>query len=919
MPLARGTRIGPYEIGDQIGAGGMGEVYRAVDSNLNRAVAIKVLPESLAHDAERLARFEREAKTLASLSHPNIAQVFGLEKTRLDGGRQTLSLVMELIDGPTLADRIAAGPLPLDEALAIATQIADALENAHEHAIIHRDLKPANVKARTDGVVKILDFGLAKALMPAAAGSESGSASLAHSPTVTSPATQAGVILGTAAYMSPEQAKGRVVDRRTDIWAFGCVLFEMLTGARAFDGSDVSEMMVSILRDEPDWPALPATTPPHVRSLLRRCLQKDARKRLPHIGVARLELAEPSTAMEPPAAIAEPPARVRRTTMIGVAAALIVLAIGTASVTMWPRRPAIPAAPLRLRAEVGTDRPVLLTSSVAMAPDGRTIAFAARFAGDDVATPNLYARSLDRLDAQMLPGTEGAQAPFFSPDGQWIGFFDEGVLKKISILGGGAITISEARSQRGGSWGDDNSIVFAATDGIMRVSAAGGSAAVIVKPEGPPPQWPQLLPGSRSVLYMTAINSDPEAGAIMAKTLPDGPPRTLLKGGRFPRYLPSGHLTFFRNRSLHAVPFDPVTLETRGEAVPVVEGIAQTTLVGTPIVSVSANGTMAYQPDADGVSRQTPVVWLTKTGTPGPLRTTPASWAFPRFSPDGRRLAMMIFDGRQTDIWVYDWQRDILTRVTSDPAGDAAPVWTPDGTGLVFGSSRNGTVANLYWQRADGTGPARRLTEAPIAQLPDAFDPGGRRLIFHEGDPATARQSLGVLHVEGDGAGGLKASAPPAVLIGGSFLKANARVSPDGRWLSYAAYDSGVFEIYVQPLDGTGGRVQVSSGGGGLAIWSRVKNELYYVGGTEGTMMAVPFSIEGNAFVPERPRPWSETRFSSLPPFSLYGPGVDLHPDGQRFAVTPVASANSDAATRAGQIVLVFNLFDELRRLAPLR
>ncbi|HSC27216.1 MAG TPA: protein kinase [Vicinamibacterales bacterium] len=461
MPLSSGSRIGPYEISSRIGAGGMGEVFRAVDVNLGRTAAIKVLPASLAGDPDRLARFEREAQTLASLNHPNIAQVFGFEK----GEGTFRALAMEFVEGPTLAERVASGPMALDEAMPIAAQIADALESAHDHGIIHRDLKPQNIKVRPDGTVKVLDFGLAKAVAPSY---DSSLGPMANSPTITTPAmTHAGVVLGTAAYMSPEQAKGRPVDRRADIWAFGCVLFEMLTGKRAFEGSDVSEVYVSILRDEPLWAALPANTPPAVRSLLRRCLRKEVRKRLPHVGIARLELAESPAESDETAG----PDR-RRWTWWAAAAAGLVVALALLAWPLWFQRPPAPASPVRLLVDLGTPQPAALYGA-AFSPDGKVLAFSGRPPADAFGSV-IYIRQLDRLDAQRLPGTEGGQSPFFSPDGRSVAFFADGALKKVATDGGQVTSICAAPTFRGGWWGDDDVIVFGSAEGLRRVAALRG-------------------------------------------------------------------------------------------------------------------------------------------------------------------------------------------------------------------------------------------------------------------------------------------------------------------------------------------------------------------------------------------------------------------------------------------------------------
>ena len=907
MPLIPGTSIGPYVIAEKIGAGGMGEVFRAQDVNLGRAAAIKVLPASLAGDPERLARFEREAQTLASLNHPNIAQVFGLEK----GSGEFRAIAMEFVDGPTLAERIA-GPMPLDDAIPIALQIAEALESAHDHGIVHRDLKPANIKVRPDGTVKVLDFGLAKALLAA---TDSGVGAISNSPTITSPAmTHAGVILGTAAYMSPEQAKGRVVDRRADIWAFGCVLFEMLSGKRAFAGGDVSELMVSILRDDPPWSALPASTPPHLKALLQRCLQKDVKRRLPHIGVARLELTEP------PPAIAGESRKDAGVFWRAAAVVAVLVAIGVPAWWFWPRPAPAPAAPLRLSIELGTVEPTALSvtgGGTALSPDGRVLAFVGRPPASTLRTA-IFLRFLDRLESELVPGSEGGQMPFFSPDGRWVAFFAGDTLKKVAVAGGAVVSICPAFAARGGWWGDDDVIVYAAGTGLSRVSASGGTPTPVpTAATSNVPSSPQVLPRGRGILYSFSPNSDPASGAVSVQDLTGGAPKEILQGGRFPRYVASGHLTFVRRGTLFAVPFDLDRLALDGEPVPIVERLFQSVINATPDVAISANGMLAYQSGAAAQTQRAPVMWLTQAGELTALRETPASFTNLRFSPDGKRLAMAISDGGQPDIWVYEWERDILTRITSDPAADVGPVWTPDGTGLVFGSARSSGVLNLFWQRADGTGTAVQLTTGDMPRIPNAFDPTGRTLVFHEGNPAANRQSIGVLPVEPDAGGGLKAGTP-AVLIGGPFLKSNARISPDGKWIAYTAFDTGTFEIYVQPFPGLGNRVQVSNGGGSVAVWSRTKSELYFLIGGQEQMFAMPYTVKDGTFVPEKPRPLPGPKFSPTAPIATYGPTFDLHPDGRRFAVA-AATPPPPTSAGTGQLVLMVNFFDELRRLAPVR
>jgi len=921
LTLISGHRIGPYEVTGSIGAGGMGEVYRARDTRLNRDVALKVLPEGVAGDPDRLARFRREAQVLASLNHPNIGAIHGLEEDPSARGSST-ALVLELVDGPSLSDRLTLGGLAIDEALGIAVQVANALEAAHERGIVHRDLKPANIKIRSDGTVKVLDFGLAKAF-EGDVSSLPGSATL--SPTLTSPAmTRVGMILGTAAYMAPEQARGKAVDKRADIWAFGVVLYELLSGRRLFAGDEVSDTLAFVLTKEPDWGALPPATPAALRRLLRRCLEKDRTRRLADIADARLDIEEALQDLSGGAPASVPAASERREprwrrvipwAVAGTAVAGLAVALG-----VWaPWRDTAAPAPVRVQAQLGAN--AMLSAAVpplAMSADGTTLAFVARPPSVFSTRTLLFVRRLDRLEAQPLAGTEGAFAPFFSPDGEWIAFFDEAGLKKIPVTGGTIVSICAAPSPRGGFWGADNTIVFASSEGLSRVPAAGGQVdrLSVVQKGGPVPSSPQILPGGRAVLYQEPVSSaDPANSAVVvARPLPTGDPKVVLRGGGVtPRYVETGHLTIVRSGTMFAVPFDAAALETRGSPVPVADNITANPNAGA-VAALSAKGLLVYQPRVNTTAAQGPIVWLDHSGATTPLRAAPAVWGTPRFSPDGKRLAMAIDDGRQTDIWVYEWERDILTRVTSDPASDVAPVWTPDGTRLVFASSRASSVSNLYWQRADGTGEAQRLTDTPIAQLPDAFHPDGRHLAFHQGDPSTRRQEIGLLTFEGDEAHGWRVAAT-TTLVSGPFLKANARFSPDGRWLSYSSFDSGRFEIYVQPFPGPGGRVQVSSDGGNLALWSTKKNELYFAGNQQQRMMVASYTIAGNAFTPAKAQPWTEARFSMAPPIAAYGPGFDLHPDGQRFAVAPAVSQNN-TGQQSSTLVLVFNLFEELRRQA---
>jgi len=890
----------------------MGEVYHARDTKLDRDVAIKVLPDAFAHDADRLARFAREAKTLASLNHPHIAAIHGLEESS-----GVTALIMEFVEGEDLARRIACGAIPLDEALPIARQMAEALECAHELGIVHRDLKPANVVVRGDGTVKVLDFGLAKALDPAGASASS----VSLSPTITSPAmTHAGVILGTAAYMAPEQARGKVVDKRADIWAFGVVLFEMLTGRRLFAGEEVSDTLALVLTREPDWSSLPAATPRPIVRLLRRCLVRDRAKRLADMSDARLDIDEALTA---PAgevtATAAPPSpmwlRMMPWTMAAAAAALAI-----AMLVLWAPWRIAPLAPsVQVRAELGAPgRLNNAAGGVALSPDGSTLAFVAT---TDRANPaTLHVRRLDQLNAVSLPGTDGAIAPFFSPDGQWIAFTANRILRKVPASGGPVVSLGEQTVPIGGWWDEGNTIVLGGMNrGLVRVPAAGGQpqALTTLTADDRGHVWPQVLPGGRGILYGRVTLGNQTAGSnTIAVRGPAGESHDLLQGAYYARYLPSGHLVFVRNGAVFAAPFDLGALALRGEPAPVLESVAAYPNTGGAMIAIAQNGTLAYVPSGGLQGNSASVMWLERTGATRPLRAAPAAWGAPRFSPDGRRLAMTISDGRQLDVWVYDWERDIPTRVTADSADDGNPIWTPDGTGLVFSSMRSG-VNNLYWQRADGTGPVQRLTESGVAQVPNSFHPNGKLLAFHAGNPATGEQSIMILPVERDEHGGLKGGAPP-IFVGPPFLKSNAAFSPDGAWVAYAANVTDRYEIYVQPFPGPGARVQVSSGGGNRAVWSPAGREIFFAGaGGQQHMMVAPYTIAGATFVPEKPRQWSESSFSPAPPFGFYGPGFDIHPDGKRFAVAPAApETTSDAPS---QLVMIFNFLDEVRRRVSVR
>jgi eukaryotic-like serine/threonine-protein kinase len=884
MSIASGTKLGPYEILSAIGAGGMGEVYRAHDPKLGRDVAIKVLPEAFARDAERMARFQREAKVLASLSHPNIATIYGLE----DSG-STRALVMELVEGPTLADRIKAGPIPVDEAVRIARQIADALEYAHERGIIHRDLKPANVKVTNDDAVKVLDFGLAKALE-----GDPSAIDISTSPTISRMATQAGVLLGTAAYMSPEQAKAKSVDRRADIWAFGCVLYEMLTGKQAFTGETVTDTLASIIKEEPDWKLLPATTPMRVRVLLQRCLQKDPKQRLRDIGDARISLDEVlSGAPEGTSSIGVPFAEAtrgswRRVVLFSSIASLVV---GTAvGLAVWNLKP-VPARPV-IRTVIllppGERLANLNQPELALSPDGSQLAYVATT--QDGGVPQIHLRAMDSGETRPISGTDGAEAPFFSPDGQWLGFFANGKLKKIPISGGVAQALADTTLSAGASWGSRGMIAFTPALGpIWEISDSGGTPQPWTHLENAENQhrWPQFLPGSKAVVF--------RAGSTVAVQLEGtSERRTLIQGqeGTMPRYVPSGYLVYVQAGTLMAVPFDPQRLEVKGAAVSVVQNVVQGTGPEAAQYSVSATGSLVY---VSGIAQvlENRLMWVSRSGTEQPLAAQAKGYGYPRLSRDGHRLAVTI--GNQ--VWLYDPARDTLTRFTFEGSTNLYPTWTPDGKRIAFMSDKGGPL-NLYWQMADGSGGLERLTTSQSIQVPLSWSPNGELLAFVEVSKGAA--DIWVLQL------GDRKTQP--------FLQTPAnetapQFSPDGHWVAYISDESGRKEVYVQPYPGPGGKWQISTDGGGEPVWNRSGRELFYRNGEK--MMAVDVTTQPS-FSAGKPKMLFEGRYRSSSTGTI--PNYDVSSDGQRFLMLKPTEQEQPAPT---QINVVLNWTEELKRLVP--
>jgi serine/threonine-protein kinase len=919
--LTTGQRLGAYAVVAPLGAGGMGEVWRATDTRLARDVALKLLPAAFASDPDRLARFEREAKLLAALSHTHIAGLYALEEATLDGSASPVRfLAMELAEGEDLAERLRRGAIPADEAIAIARQIAEALEAAHEKGIVHRDLKPANVKLSPEGHVKVLDFGLAKA-WGGDGDAAPESSDWSRSPTLARTGTAAGLILGTAAYMSPEQARGKPVDKRADVWSFGVLLFEMLTGKRLFDGETVSDVLAAVLTREPQWNELPAATPRSVRRLLRQCLERNPKNRLHDIADARLALDEAVGVVpeEQSAVGGAPPARPGLPW--AVAAALAVLLV----LDQWrPWRPVTEAAkPVRLSVELGADVSLATTgfgvgTAIVLSPDGTLIAFVAQRAAGG-RQQQLYVRRLEELSASPLPGTENARNPFFSLDGQWLGFFAGGKLKKVAVTGGAsAVTLCDAPDDRGGSWLDARTILLAAQSraGLSRVSVDGGALEVATTLDPAASEithrWPQALPGGRAVLYTAHSRvGDFEGASIVAQALPSGPRRVVQQDGYHGRYLGSGHVVYIHDGTLFAAPFDPDRLERTGPSVPVLEGVTSAAGFAGAQFTFSDRGTLAYLLGRS-VGAEVSIQRLGREGSPQPLRAEVRRYRDLHFSPDGRKLAMDIEEGRQLDVWVYESGRDTLSRLTFDPANDAQPVWTPDGRGIAFGSDRGDKrTSNVYWQRADGTGEAQRLTESKNPQWPTSWHPTGKFLAFTEIDPQTSNDVM-ILPLDADPTAGWRAGKP-AAFVRSPAVDGFGAFSPDGRWLAYQSTEGGGAEVFVRPFPGPGGKWQISTGGGRYPVWSRNGKELFYQT-DDGSIWVASYVAEGDSFRAEKPREWSPGR---ILPLATAIRAFDLHPDGLRLAV--LRAPYEEAAARRNHVVLILNFFDELRRLAPPR
>jgi eukaryotic-like serine/threonine-protein kinase len=858
-----GRRIGPYEVLGKLGEGGMGEVYRARDTKLDRDVAIKILPEAFALDPDRLARFAREAKTLAALNHPNVAHIYGIEQS---------ALVMELVEGDDLSAIIARGPIPLADAVPIARQVAEALEAAHEQGIIHRDLKPANIKVRPDGAVKVLDFGLAKAMDPP----DPSGVNAMNSPTLTVRGTQMGVIVGTAAYMAPEQARGKAVDRRADIWAFGVVLYEMLTGRQAFKGDDISEVLATVLKTEPDWHALPSGTPPSISRLLRRCLEKDPRRRLSAIGDARLELDDTEPAVA--AGAAAQPAQHRRTIGTPAAAALVGIAIlVTAGISrFWfagsaPPAPAIAGSPhLSMALPDGDEVAASEIAPLAVSPDGQRVVYVGRRAGKI----ELYMRTLRDPEPKVLAGTEGAFSPFFSPDGGWVGFFAQGKIKKVAVAGGAVLNVGEATLvPRGGAWGSDGHIYFARTNttGLSKVAASGGTVTEVTtldRAQGEiSHRWPLVLPDG-TLIFTVWTGPGPDERQIVAQPAAGGPPRVLVRGGDMARYAPQGYLLYARLDQLFAVPWRPSDSEM-GTAPPIALNVyARMEGEGAAAYDISGAGTLVCV--TGGAARyEQRLVWIDAAGTIEPLPLPARDYESVSISPDGTRALVQIREGTM-GLWIYEFARRTLTPIVTGNRSSQAGMWMPDGKAIVYRGTRSGE-RNLYLRAADGTGDEQRLTAGEGSETPTAATPDGQVVVYNiQGRKAGGRQ---ILSIRLDG----PRPATPQVVVGIDGA-ANGQLSSDGRWLAYEMNESGGgSEVYIQPFPGPGARTRVSANGGINALWAPDGRRLFYHVGDE--LVEVPVQTSP-ALSFGTPRTVARGRFRAGPnaktPF-------DISRDGRRF------------------------------------
>jgi len=900
MLLAPGAKLGPYEILTPLGAGGMGEVYRARDMRLERSVAIKILSAQFSSDPVHKQRFEREAKAISHLNHPHICVLHDI------GHQDGIDyLVMECVEGETLAKRLEKGPLPLEQVLKLGAEIADALDKAHRSGVVHRDLKPANIMLTKSGA-KLLDFGLAKAAVPLTTG-----ATLTAAATRTTPVTQQGTIVGTFQYMSPEQIEGKEFDGRSDIFSLGAVLYEMLTGQRAFQGKSQLSVASAILEKEPaPISTIKPLTPPALDRAIRRCLAKDPEDRWQTARDLLLELkwiAEGGSqaALGPLGATKGIGARWQRILLWGVVSLLLAAVTGFA---IWSLKPSLPRPITRAvitlppgQRLAGLDQP-----AVALSPDGTQLVYVAIQGG----TQQLYLRAMDSLAATPIPGTEGAVNPFFSPDSQWLGFFAGEKLKKVSVSGGAAQTLGDAVEPRGASWASQGIIAFApqGVSTLQQVPDGGGTPQPLtrIEKEEITHRWPEFLPGGKAVLFTTAATiGNWNKAEVAVQSIRTGERRNLVDGGTYSRYASSGHLIYAQGGSLMAVPFDPQRLAITGTAVPVVEGVLQSPVSGAAQYSFSATGSLVYV--SGGVqSAQSRLLWVSRNGAEQPLAAPVHAYLGPRLSPDGRRVAVGIAE-QESQVWLYDLSRETLTRLTFEGNVNGYTTWTPDGKRIAFQSNKEGQ-SNIFWQLADGSGGLERLTTSDYNQTPHSWSPDGQLLAFHEINPSTQRD-IWVLRM-GDRSAGSEQVRKAQPFLRTPFNEGAARFSPNGRWLAYVSDESGHldWEIYVQPYPGPGGKWQISTEGGTEPVWNPNGRELFYRSGDK--MMAVDITTEPS-FAAGKPRVLFEGQYVPTP---ASFPNYDVTPDGQRFLMLKPGEAGEAVPT---QINVVLNWFEELKRRVP--
>jgi Tol biopolymer transport system component len=886
-----GRTLSHYKVLEKIGTGGMGEVYLAQDTKLDREVAIKVLPEAFSKNKERLARFEREAKLLASLNHPNIAAIHQLEES--DGVH---FLALEYVPGETLLERIKRGPIPTDEALPLFKQIAEGLEAAHEKGIIHRDLKPANIKVTPEGKAKVLDFGLAKAMA-----GEIPTQDLSESPTVTREHTETGVLLGTAPYMSPEQARGKTVDKRTDIWAFGCCLYEALSGKATFLGDTVSDTIAGILKQEPDWQALPHETPAILRSVLRQCLKKDPNHRLQHIGDARVEIEEALGAPLPAGApIVSRPALWRSAIPWCLTAIL-------AAVALWALLRTTPLQPTALKRAAITLPPGqawINASALALSPDGKQVVYAAQTGEQS----QLFLRALDDFEAQPIPGTEGGQCPFFSLDGQWVGFLAGPKIKKVMIGGGAPVTLYDMERGRtwGASWGPDDRIYFSrwpqrnSGGNIWRIPAHGGEPEPLTERRVDEGEFshdlPEVLPNGNGVLFTLSDEALFETGSygsakIAVLSLETGERRILIEDAFMPKYA-AGRLFYISRGALMAVPFDQGSLELAGQPVTLVDNVLWSPGSGWANFAISRGGALAYVPGSAAGEEPRALVWVDRKGETVPVTNKPHAYQYARMSPEGRRLALAIAREGNRDLWIYEISRDTMTRLTFTWENENWPVWHPDGTRVSY-RQFDPPTQNIYWIPADGSGEAETLLDGEYTQYPNSWSQDGRLLVFTEIHPDTGAD-IGVLPIEGN--------RKPRTFIKTPFDEWDGRLSPDGHWIAYVSNETGRNEVYVTTFPDPGAKRRVSTDGGHSPVWAPSGKELFYRSERKLTAVAVE---TGPDLRIGTPRLLFEADFAM--DFSSY----DITPDGQRFVII-----QGEEKPQA-EIRVILNWPEELKRLVP--